>query len=100
MVNISGELQRKTSTWEDFSTSSEVSGPSSTMSTDAITHFIEKIRKEDKRLSTRKNYYGIWKTFNQFIIKLDKKPLSWEKRLVLFVGNLINEGKKATTIRS
>ena len=46
------------------------------------------------------NYYGIWKLFNKFFLRLDIKPLSWEERLVLFTGYLIEEGKKSTTIRS
>ena len=40
------------------------------------------------------------KLFNQFIIRLDEKPSSWEDRLVLFVGYLIKEKKKSGTIKS
>ena len=49
---------------------------------------------------TRRNYYSVWRTFNQFFICLDRKPNSWEDRLVLFVGFLANQEKKSTTIKS
>ena len=45
------------------------------------------------------NYYGIWKNFNRFYLRLDKKPDNWEDRLVLYVGHLIHSGRKSTTIR-
>ena len=55
---------------------------------------------ERNRSSTRKNYYCVWKMFNQFFIKLDQKPSSWEDRLTLFVGYIVNKGLKSTTVRS
>ena len=39
--------------------------------------------------STKKNYYSIWKSFNEFNICLDTKPTSWEDRLNLYIGYLI-----------
>ena len=38
--------------------------------------------------------------FNKFILKLDKKPTKFEDRLSLFVGYLVNNRNKSTTIRS
>ena len=61
---------------------------------------IEKLESQRFRDSTRRNYYGIWKTFNHFIIRLDRKPTEWEERIILFVGNMIDEGKKSATIKS
>ena len=52
------------------------------------------------RQSTKKNYYSVWKTFNKFFIRLDCKPTSWEKRLILFIGYLVQTKKKSATIRS
>ena len=63
---------------------------SSTISTADMQAIIDKLRGEGNRTSTRANYYHIWKMFNQFIIKLDEKPNTWEDRLVLFVGYLVN----------
>ena len=52
------------------------------------------------RSSTRRNYYCVWKSFNNFIISLDRKPRFWEDKLTLFVGFLIHNGKKSSTVRS
>ena len=38
--------------------------------------------------------------FNEFFVKLDMKPESWEERLTLFVGHLVDTNKKSTTIKS
>ena len=37
---------------------------------------------------------------NEFVIRLDRKPPTWEERMVLYVGYLITQNKKSTTIRS
>ena len=51
------------------------------------------------RDSTRANYYSIWKHFNRFYIRLDEKPETWEHRLLLFVGHLIQHRRKSNTIK-
>ena len=48
----------------------------------------------------RINYYGIWKIFNKFIVHLDKKPNSWEQHITLFVAHLIDQNRKASTVKS
>ena len=48
----------------------------------------------------RDNYYVIWKTFNNFILRLDVKPCSWEHWLTLFVGHLIQNKRQSATIKS
>ena len=40
------------------------------------------------------------KNFNRFIIRLDRKPKSWEDRLLLFVGYLIENKKQSSTVKS
>ena len=72
----------------------------SSISTLEMRSIVEKLRHQRNRESTKNNYYGIWKHFNQFFIKLDIKPNTWEERIVLFVGYLINKGRKSTTVRS
>ena len=47
----------------------------------------------------RKIYHTVWNLFNQFYMKLDKKPMAWEDRLT-FVGYLIQGKRKSTTICS
>ena len=73
---------------------------SSTISASAIQNVIDKLRFQHHRQSTLKNYYMVWKQFNEFFLCLDRKPDTWEDRLTLFVGFLIEDDKKASTIRS
>ena len=73
---------------------------SSMISTVAIEEILEKLKTQSRRDSTRANYYSIWKHFNRFFVRLDRKPRSWEDRLLLFIGHLIKHNRKSTTIRS
>ena len=57
--------------------------------------------KDDRiRDTTKKIYFKIWRYFNEFFIKLDVKPETWEQRLTLFVRFLIKRRWKSTTIKS
>ena len=59
------------------------------------------IRPWTHRQTTNDNYYGIWKQFNQFFIRLDNKSERWEDRLVLFVAHLIDTGEcQSPTLKS
>ena len=80
--------------------SSSRSTDTSSISTAAINSIVMKLKTERNRSSTRSNYYCVWKTFNEFFIRLDAKPETWEERLVLFVAYLIENKKKSTTIKS
>ena len=83
------------------SKSSSLGGSSSsTLSTSNIEAAIEKLKAQQHRDSTRKNYHNIWMIFNKFFLRLDVKPLDWGHRLILFAGHLVETGKKSTTIRS
>ena len=73
---------------------------SSSISTWEMTNLVEQLKQGRFRGTTKKNYYSVWKMFNQFIIRLDIKPNNWEDRKILFVSYLIKEGKKSTTIKS
>ena len=72
----------------------------STISTQMIKNIINRIRLDRNGGSTRKNYHTVWKLFNRFYFRLDNKPNNWEDRIILFIGYLINDNKKATTINS
>ena len=61
---------------------------------------VDNLRQLRHRDSTRNNYYGIWKNFNNFFIRLDIKPNNWEDRIVLYVAYLIHGNRKSTTIKS
>ena len=64
-----------------------------------IQSIVDRLRLQQHRQSTRSNYYSIWRQFNEFFIKLDSKPATWEERLILFVGYLIDKDLKSTTIK-
>ena len=70
----------------------------STISTVTLEHLIDKLECEQHRSSTKKNYYVVWKIFNRFFIKLDKKPDTWENQIVLFAGYLIETKHKSATV--
>ena len=63
-------------------------------------NIIEKLRAQQNRPSTQHSYYRTWKIFNQFIIKLERKPDNWEDRLTLFIGYLVDCNKKSSTVKS
>ena len=62
---------------------------------------IEKLRNKKHQLSTKRNYHTIWKLFNKFIISLDFIPKSWEEKLSLYCGYLVDIKKvQSSTLRS
>ena len=61
---------------------------------------VEKLKIQSNRSSTAQKYLEIWRIFNQFIIKLDVKPRTWEERLTFFCAYLVQQKRKSTTIRS
>ena len=81
--------------------SSKSSTISTTISTSSIEDVIDRLKYQRVCESTKKNYQSVWKTFNEFFIKLDRKPRKWEDRILLFVGYLIDTKKaKSQTIKS
>ena len=78
----------------------ELDSSSSSISMVAIQDVIERLKRNRFRSATRDAYYGIWKNFNKFFIKLDIKPPSWEDRIALYAGFLIDHDKKSTTVKS
>ena len=91
MFQLPGRTRRTTNSTGSPSGSSQLS-----------THYFEGVLDKLKgcrfRRSTRKNYYKIWKLFNNFFIRLDQKSDSWEHRLVLYVTYLIHIGRESQTI--
>ena len=62
---------------------------------------MEKLKGQRVRNTTKRNYYSVWKSFNDFFIRLDIKPEFWEDRLTLFIGYLINfKQLQSQTVRS
>ena len=73
---------------------------STTISTRAIQEIVDKLKYQRCRDSTRKIYHHVWNKFNQFFIRLDCKQISWEKRIVLFTGYLVDCKFEFMTIKS
>ena len=69
-------------------------------STSSIEKIIEDLKMKKYRDSTKKNYYAIWKMFNNFFIRLDRKPREWDQHLTLFVAYLIDNKKPSSTVKS
>ena len=63
-------------------------------------NLVEKLRLERFRCSTRKNYYAIWKIFNAFYLRLDRKPEFWKDHLTLFIAHLIKQNRQSSMIKS
>ena len=61
---------------------------------------IERLKCQRYRDSTHDTYYKIWKIFGQFYQKLDYKPDTWEEKIVLFAGFLIDNNLKSGSVRS
>ena len=77
-----------------------MSSNSSWISSTEIANIIERLRHQQYRDSTRKNYYAVWKVFSDFFVKLDFRPHLWEDRLTLFVGYLIDNKRQSSTVKS
>ena len=78
---------------------STTNSTSTTISTSELEGIIQQLEMDRFRSTMQAQYYTVWKLFNKFFVKLDRKPLTGEDRLVLFVGYLIQSGKKSTTIK-
>ena len=61
---------------------------------------VDKLMNMRHRSSTQNNYYTIWKLFSKFCLRLDFKPKSWEDRIILFIGYLVEDGKQSSTVHS
>ena len=96
--DVSGmsERKKKKATSRQSSSSSTLS----CFSTKEISQIVEELQLNQHRSLTRKNYYAVWRLFNQFYIKLDVKPTAWEDRLTLFVGHLIQMERQSQTVKS
>ena len=77
-----------------------ISSGSSRISTNEIELIVEKLKANQVRPSTSKVYLAIWCSFNKFLIRLDRKPSSWEDRTQLYCAVLIEDGRQSSTVKS
>ena len=73
---------------------------SSKLSSHKLRNIIDKLMLQQNRSSTMKTYFRIWRQFNNFLIRLDVKPLIWEERVTLFIGHLVDKGVQSSSIKS
>ena len=75
---------------------------SSRLSVDHIYNVMERLKSKQTRESTANNYHAIWRSFNNFLIRLDKQHAikSWEERVILFGTHLVEKGTQSSTIKS
>ena len=79
---------------------SEKSDTSSTISTVHMEQLVQKLLSQQNRKSTVNTYMNIWRQFNNFVIRLDVRPESWEARTTLFIAHMIEQGKQSASIKS
>ena len=96
---ISGKRKSSRCKNANSARSSSISG-SSTISSEYIYQLMENLKGKTNRQTTRSSYHKTWTRFNTFLIKLDRRPETWEDRLMLYVTYLIDQGLKSTTIKS
>ena len=89
-MNFSGHRKKKSS----------ASSTSSSISSAYIKSILEKTKSHQHCKATSKNYLGIWRKFNEFLIKLDHKPESWEERVAWYGAHLIASGLQSSTLKS
>ena len=65
-----------------------------------MNQILDKLKLWQSRESTKRNYLSIWRQFNTFTLKLDKKPKSWEHCMSLYGAYLFEQGIKSTTLHS
>ena len=73
---------------------------SSRISTAELQNIVEKPWHQQHRDSTRKNYFLVWRLFAKFLTQLDFRPSSWEDRLTLFEGYLVDNKKQSATVKN
>ena len=61
---------------------------------------MEKLRGANTKDSTKRIYLAIRRQFNAFIIKLDKRPSSWEERTAMFLAHHADNGTQSSTLKS
>ena len=79
---------------------SRASTSSSCISSDDMRRTLERLKCTQIRNSTKHSYQSVWKKFNEFMVKLDNWPDSWEDRVSLFGAYLVEQGIQSSTLRS
>ena len=65
-----------------------------------MNQLMDNLQYNSTRKSTKCNYLGIWRQFNNFVIKLDHQLKSWEDCTSLYSTYLILKGIQSSTLKS
>ena len=63
-------------------------------------NILNRLKANANRQGTVRNYHSIWRNFNDFVIRLDRKPKTWEDRTSLFLAFMTEKGAKSATVKS
>ena len=99
LICFTGKEDTKKKKCSSTGTKGTLSSGSSTISAKSMNLILESLKSKCQRKSTSKNYLGIWRRFNQFVIRLDRKPTLWEDRVSLFLAYLIDNGIQSGSIK-
>ena len=66
---------------------------SSKISMGSMERILQKLIANQNRSSTTRNYITIWRSFNNFLLKLEQIPNTWEQRVSFYATYLV-EGMK------
>lgn len=83
-----------------FSENLSVSSGASRYSVEFFNSILESINQSALKPKTKKLYHTVWVSFNQFLLKFNRLPRTWEEKILLFVTHLADSGKKPSTIKS
>ena len=72
----------------------------SSISSTKMEFILQKLKTQTTRNSTAENYLCIWRSFNNFLLKLDRRPPTWEHRLALYGAHLIHNGAQSAIVKS
>ena len=61
---------------------------------------LDTLRTKRYKGTTERNYHQNWTPFNNFLIKLDRMPETWEDRLIIYITSLVQVGHGSQTISS
>ena len=85
----------------DWKSLSSQSNKDYRLSAQHFREILDKLKDQKHTSSTKKMYYGVWKNFNKFIVRLDQIPENWEEKIALYCAYLIEDCKvQSCTLKS
>ena len=73
----------------------------SQISSQKMNLILDSLQLHQSRDSTKQNYCSIWQQFNNFLVRLDWKPSTWENRAAMFGAYLVSTcGIQSSTLQS